>query len=101
MRPGRELHALMTHKPSSVCEASPNVVRLEPRILAQENVRGIPRSEHAEHMFNRQTVPADNRFASENPRIGRNTREQIGLRSKHDRFYSTRFDALKEKGTEE
>lgn len=83
----------MTHKPSSVGEARPNVVRLEPRILSQENFRGIARSEHAEHVFNRQTVPADRRFASENPRIRRNTREQIGLGSNHDRFYSTGFDS--------
>lgn len=73
------MHALVTNESVSVSQASPDIVRLEPRISLENRVDRIAGREHSENVLNGQAPAANDRLAAEDPRIGGYSREQLSV----------------------
>lgn len=63
-----------------VHETGADVFGLQPRVTAQDDLRGVSCGEHSEDVLDGKTMPSDDRLAAEDLRARRNAREKCVFR---------------------
>ena len=73
------LNPLMTDDASGVYKTCPNVFTFEPSVAFEDSLGRVARGEHPEYMLHGQTMPSDDRFATEDLWVRRNSRQKLGF----------------------
>ncbi len=74
--------AFVPDQPSGIDKAGSDVVRLEPGVTLQDDLRGVSGREHAKHVLDCQPMPPNNGLAPKDRRVGRNASEHLVIASR-------------------